>query len=102
MLIMMVHVQVKPDSVETFKTLVSENAAKSLQEPGVIRFDVLQETEDPSRFLIVEVYREEADLDKHRQTEHYRQWASYVGDLTVGERRKVFYQAVFPEPEAWK
>ena len=101
MLIMMVHVQAKPDmwrrSRRWYQKMLPESSGT-----GVIRFDVLQETEDPSRFLIVEVYREEADLDKHRQTEHYRRWASYVGDLTVGERRKVFYQAVFPEPEAWK
>ena len=72
MLIVHVHIQVKPDQVDAFKAACVENSRNSLQEPGIARFDVLQQQDDPTRFLLVEVYRSAEAPAAHKQTAHYR------------------------------
>jgi quinol monooxygenase YgiN len=91
-----VHIQVKPDRVEDFKAASIENSRNSLQEPGVSRFDVLQQQDDPCRFLLVEVYRTADAQAAHKQTEHYRVWAETVADMMAVPRHSTKYEKVYP------
>ena len=97
MLIVHVHIQVKPDQVEAFQAACIENSRHSLQEPGIARFDVLQQQDDPSRFLLVEIYRTAEAPAAHKQTAHYRQWAETVADMMAVPRSSVKYDKVYPE-----
>jgi len=78
MLVVHVLVHVKPDSVEAFKAASVENARHSVQEPGIARFDVIQQQDDPTRFVLVEVYRTAADPARHKETVHYATWRDTV------------------------
>jgi quinol monooxygenase YgiN len=97
MLIVHVHIQVKPDQVEAFKAACIENARNSLQEPGIARFDVLQQQDDPARFLLVEIYRSAEAPAAHKQTAHYQRWAEAVADMMVVPRSSVKFDRVYPE-----
>ena len=97
MLTVHVHIRVKPDRVEAFKATSIENSRNSLQEPGVARFDVLQQQDDPTRFLLVEVYRSAEAPTAHKQTAHYRQWAETVADMMAVPRSSVKFDRVYPE-----
>jgi autoinducer 2-degrading protein len=101
MLIVHVHVSVKPDSVEAFRQATMENAAASLGEPGVARFDVLQQMDDPARFILVEVYRSPADAAAHKETAHYARWRDTVAPMMAQPRMSVKYSNVFPPDEGW-
>lgn len=101
MLIVHVHVSVKPDSVEAFRQATMENAAASLGEPGVARFDVLQQMDDPARFILVEVYRSPADAAAHKETAHYAKWRDTVAPMMAQPRTSVKYSNVFPPDEGW-
>ncbi|MBU1880116.1 MAG: antibiotic biosynthesis monooxygenase, partial [Chloroflexi bacterium] len=74
MFIVHVHIHVKPELVEAFKAATLANARASIQEPGVARFDVIQQLDDPTRFILVEVYRTREDAAKHKDTAHYPVW----------------------------
>ena len=78
MLIVLVHVHVKPDYVEAFREASLENARNSIQEAGIARFDVLQDNEDPTRFILNEVYRDNAAPAAHKETAHYAAWRDTV------------------------
>ena len=97
MLTVHVHIQVKPDRVEAFQAACVENARNSLQEPGIARFDVLQQQDDPTRFLLVEVYRSAEAPAAHKQTAHYRAWAEAVADMTAVPRSSVKFDKVYPD-----
>src|SRR4051795_1135893 len=97
MLIVHVQIQVKPDQVEAFKPACIENSRNSLQEPGIARFDVLQQQDDPTRFLLVEVYRTAEAPAAHKQTAHYRTWAETVADMMAEPRSSVKFARVYPE-----
>jgi quinol monooxygenase YgiN len=99
--IVLVHVHVKPEFVEAFRRATLENAANSVQEPGVARFDVIQETDDPTRFVLVEVYRTPADAGKHKETAHYAKWRDSVAEMMVEPRWGVKYANLFPSDEGW-
>jgi autoinducer 2-degrading protein len=101
MLIIHVHVQVKPESVESFKKATLANARASLKEPGVVRFDVVQQQEDPERFVLVEVYRDAAAVVAHKETPHYAVWLGEVTSMMAEPRRRVSFNNVFPEAEDW-
>jgi quinol monooxygenase YgiN len=101
MYIVHVHVHVNPESVETFREATLENARNSVQEPGVARFDVIQQTDDPTRFVLVEVYREPQDADRHKETAHYAQWRDAVADMMAEPRSSVKYANVFPDDPGW-
>lgn len=101
MYIVHVHVRVKPDAVEQFRQATLENARSSVQEPGVARFDVIQQMDDPSRFVLVEVYRTPADADRHKETAHYQRWRDTVGDMMAEPRSSVKYSNVFPDDPGW-
>ena len=102
MLIVHVFVHVKPDTVEAFRAATLENAQNSVQEPGVVRFDVIQQEDDPTRFVLVEVYRSAEDPARHKATGHYAMWRDAVEPMMAEPRRSVKYRALFPEPAGWE
>ncbi len=101
MLIVHVFVHVKPDQVEAFKTATIENARNSVQEPGIARFDVIQQMDDPTRFVLVEVYRTPEDSAKHKETAHYAVWRDTVAGMMADPRTSVKYSNVFPGESGW-
>jgi quinol monooxygenase YgiN len=100
MVIIHVHVQVKPDQVDAFKAACFENSRNSLQEPGIARFDLLQQQDDPTRFLLEEVYCTAEAPAAHKQTAHYREWAGTVAGMMAVPRTSVKFARVYPEPDA--
>jgi len=101
MLIVHVFVNVKPEQVEAFRTASLENARNSVQEPGIARFDVLQEQDEPTRFVLVEVYRTSEDPGKHKETAHYQKWRDTVTEMMAEPRSSIKYTNVFPDEEGW-
>jgi len=101
MFIVHVFVDVKSDRVEDFKSASIENALNSLKEPGIARFDVIQQLDDPSRFVLVEVYRTVNDPARHKETPHYQKWRESVEEMMAVPRQSVKYQNVFPGEEGW-
>jgi quinol monooxygenase YgiN len=95
-------VRVKPEAVESFRRATIDNARSSLQEPGIVRFDVGQRTDDPTRFVLVEVYRTKSDPPRHRETAHYAAWRDTVEPMMAEARVKVEYVNVFPDDSAWE
>jgi quinol monooxygenase YgiN len=95
MLIVHVHARVKPDCVEAFRAASIENARASVQEPGVARFDVVQQLDDPTRFVLVEAYRTPDAPAKHKETAHYAQWRDTVAGMMAEPRISVKYTDVF-------
>jgi len=101
MLIVHVHVHVKPECVEAFRQATIENARHSVQEPGIARFDVIQQADDPTRFILVEVYRTPDDPARHKETVHYRTWRDAVADMMAEPRTSVKFANVFPDDAGW-
>lgn len=99
MLIIHVQVHVKPEDVEEFTRAAVENARESIGEPGIARFDVLQQVDDPTRFLLVEVYRGEDAAARHKETAHYLRWRELVAGMMASPRISVKYANVFPADE---
>ncbi len=97
-----VFVQVKPDDVETFKAATLDNARNSVQEPGIARFDVIQQQDDATRFVLVEVYRTADDQLRHRETAHYLKWRETVAPMMARPREAIKYTNVFPEETGWQ
>jgi quinol monooxygenase YgiN len=102
MLVVFVHVHVKPDHVEDFIAASMENAGNSLKEPGVVRFDVVQQQDNPCRFVLVEVYRTAEDPGRHKETEHYLRWRETVADMMAEPRSSVKFSALFPGAAGWE
>ncbi|MCK3683934.1 putative quinol monooxygenase [Maribellus sp. YY47] len=101
MYIVHVFVHVKRDYVEDFIEATVENAKNSLQEPGVALFDIVQQQDDLTRFVLVEVYRHYEDPAKHKNTEHYQRWREKVSDMMAEPRTSTVFYNVFPEDESW-
>jgi quinol monooxygenase YgiN len=101
MLIVQVHVHVKPEFVEAFKQATIENARNSVQEPGIARFDVLQQADNPARFTLLEVYRTQAATAAHKETAHYAIWRDAVAGMMAEPRTSVKYTNLFPGEEGW-
>ena len=101
MFIVHVFVHVKPDQVEAFKAASLENATNSAQEPGIARFDVIQQQDDPTRFVLVEVYRTPEDPARHKETAHYLKWRDTVADMMAEPRSAIKYDNIFPGEEGW-
>jgi len=98
-----VHIHVKPEHRDAFIQATLENAQNTLQEPGNLRFDVIQRTDDPDRFMLYEVYRDEAGMAAHKQTAHYARWADAVAPWMAEPRQGIKHRNLFPESEAgWK
>jgi (4S)-4-hydroxy-5-phosphonooxypentane-2,3-dione isomerase len=101
MLILQVNVRVKPDQVEPFREATTANSKGSLAEPGVARFDVLQNEEDPTRFMLVEAYRNREAIAAHKETTHYRAWVEAVTPMMAEPRTRSWWTSVHPDDEAW-
>jgi quinol monooxygenase YgiN len=101
MFIVHVFVHVKPDQIEAFSSATLENAQDSIQEPGIARFDVLQQQDDPARFVLVEVYRTPDDPARHKETAHYQKWRDTVAEMMAEPRSSIKYDNVFPDDPAW-
>jgi len=102
MLVVHVHVRVKPDDVARFLAATLANARASVAEPGVLRFDVVQDEADPGHVVLVEVYRDLAANAAHKETAHYALWRDTVADLMAQPRESTRFAAVFPtEEERW-
>lgn len=99
MLIVHVHVHVKPEAVDAFREASLANARASMQEPGIARFDVIQQIDDPSRFLLVEVYRTQQAAADHKETAHYKTWRDTVADMMAEPRTSVKYSRVITKDE---
>jgi (4S)-4-hydroxy-5-phosphonooxypentane-2,3-dione isomerase len=92
-----VHVHVKPEFVEAFKQVTIENASKSIQEAGIARFEVIQQTDDPSRFVLIEIYKTAEASGLHKETPHYRLWRDAVMKMMAEPRQGIRYASIFPE-----
>lgn len=101
MFVVHVFVHVKPGREDAFKTAAAENARASLGEPGVARFDVVQQATDPTQFVLVEVYKSESDAARHKETAHYAKWRDAVHDMMAAPRSSVKYTNVFPDDSGW-
>ena len=101
MYIVHVHVHVKPEFVDTFKQATVENASNSVQEEGVARFDVVQQADDPTRFILVEVYKSVEASAAHKETAHYLKWRDTVADMMAEPRQRIKYSNIFPDDGGW-
>jgi quinol monooxygenase YgiN len=101
MFIIHVQVHVKPELVEDFRRASLENASKSIKEPGIARFDVIQQSDDPTRFLLVEVYRTPEDPARHKETSHYQNWRDKVENMMAEPRKSIKYTNIFPADREW-
>ena len=101
MYIVHVHVYVKPEFVEAFKQATVENASNSVQEAGVVRFDVIQQSDDATRFILVEVYKSVEASAAHKETAHYAKWRDTVAEMMAEPRQGIKYTNIFPEDSGW-
>ena len=102
LLVVHVHVHVHARDVDAFRAASLENAAHSLREPGIARFDVVQDLADPTRFVLVEAYRDEGAPAAHKATAHYAKWRDAVEPMMAEPRRSVKYHEVFPDSARWE
>ena len=101
MFIVHVFVHVKPETVEAFKNATLENAQNSVKEPGVARFDIIQQQGEPTRFVLVEVYRTDKDPALHKETAHYQKWRDTIADMMAEPRNSIKYSNVFHDEGGW-
>jgi quinol monooxygenase YgiN len=101
MLITLVHIHVKPEFLEAFIEATLDNARNSVQEPGIARFDFIQQADDPTRFTLIEVYRDEDAPARHKETVHYNRWREAVVDMMAEPRVGVRYSSIFPDDGGW-
>ena len=101
MLIIHVHVRVKPESVAEVREATIENARHSIQEPGIARFDVVEQQDDAARFVLIEVYRTPEAAAAHKETAHYAKWRDAVAPMMAEPRQSVKYTDVFPDAGGW-
>lgn len=99
--IVFVHVHVKPEFVDAFKQASLENASNSLKEEGVARFDVVQQSDDPTRFVLVEVYKTVDAPVAHKETAHYLKWRDTVAEMMAEPRQGIKYSNIFPDDSGW-
>jgi len=101
MLVVHVFIHVKPNQIDAFKSATVENARSSVQEPGIARFDVLQQQDDPTRFVLNEVYRDADAPAQHKETAHYIKWRDTVEGMMAEPRANVKYSNVHPDNHGW-
>src|SRR5208283_5396719 len=101
MLIIHIHVRVKPEYVEAFKAATQANARASVQEAGIARFDFCQQADDPASFVLVEAYCTEAATAAHKATAHYAAWSNAVAPMMAAPRTRVRFSNVFPDDQGW-
>ena len=96
-----VQVHVKPEFVEDFRKASLENASNSVKEPGIARFVVIQQADDPTRFVLIEAYRTAEDPARHKETSHYKNWRDKVENMMAEPRKSIKYTNVFPTDREW-
>lgn len=96
MFVVHVHVHVKRDKIDDFIAASRENASNSVKEPGVIRFDIVQQEENPDFFILEEIYKTQADSGSHKDTPHYKKWKNTVEDMMAEPRRSIRFKNIFP------
>lgn len=101
MYVALIQLKIKPDKVEAFREFVRLDHEGTRTEPGNVRFDVLQQEDDPTRWTLYEVYRDKAAADAHRQTPHYAHWAAHIEEYVAEPRTATRYWTVFPSDEGW-
>ena len=101
MIVVLVHIHIKPESMHEFIAASEENARNSIQEPGIARFDFIQQVEDPNRFTLIEAYREREAMARHKETDHYLKWRKTVEGMMAESRVGVQYTSRWPEDGAW-
>ena len=101
MLVVHVHVRVKPEAVEAFKQATLANARESIKEPGIARFDVMQQPDDPTRWVFIEAYRTPEAPAAHKETKHYQVWRDAVASMMAEARTSVKFTNIFPDDAAW-
>jgi quinol monooxygenase YgiN len=101
MFIVHVFVHVKENELEAFKKATIENAQNSINEPGIARFDFVQQQDDPTRFVLVEVYRTAVDPALHKETAHYKKWRDTVADMMAEPRSAIKFFNVHPDEKGW-
>ena len=92
-----VHVHVKPEFVEAFRQATIEIASNSIKEAGIARFDVIQQMDNPTRFVLVEVYNSANAPAAHKETAHYKRWSNTVMQMMAEPRQGIRYSIIFPE-----
>ena len=102
MIIVHVFVHVKPDDAAAFEAATRENARHSIEEPGVVRFDLVRQEDDPTRFLLIEIYRTAEDPARHKETAHYKRWRETVEPMMAEPRRSTRYVALVPDAAQWE
>lgn len=101
MLVVHVQVRVKPEMIEPFKQATLANARASVREPGIARFDVVQQQDDPTRFVLVEAYRTPQAPAAHKETAHYQAWRDAVAPMMAEPRSSVKFTSLFPDDSEW-
>lgn len=101
MLIVHVFVHVKQEFVDDFRSATILNARNSVQEAGIARFDVIQQQDNPTRFVLVEVYRTADDPARHKETAHYATWRDTVAEMIAEPRTSIKYTNIFPDESGW-
>jgi quinol monooxygenase YgiN len=101
MFIVQVFIHVKPEFVDGFIKATMENARNSIQEQGIARFDLIQQQDDRTRFVLVEIYRTIEDSAKHKDTHHYKKWRDTVEEMMAESRNSIKYINIFPDDEGW-
>ena len=101
MFILIVNLHVKPEHIDAFREATIENARNSIKEEGILRFDFLQQTDDPTRFALYEVYRDADAPAKHRETAHFNAWAAKAAEMLVEPRTRTTFGNVFPTDQNW-
>jgi autoinducer 2-degrading protein len=96
MFVAIINVHVKIEYIEAFKTASLDNAINSLKEPGIARFDVYQQSDDPTRYTLVEIYKTEDALARHRETSHYIRWRDTVAEMMAEPRTRTTHKIVYP------
>lgn len=101
MLVVHVFVHVREDQIDAFREATLENAQNSVLEPGIARFDIIQQQDDPARFVLVEVYRTPEDPARHKETAHYLKWRDTVASMMAEPRSSIKYTNIFPDESGW-
>jgi len=98
MFVQLVNIRVKPGHVDEFLEAFRINYQGTVREPGNVRFDVLQDPEDETRFVIYEAFTSAAAVDEHKKTEHYRRTVEAIDGILIGPRNKDYYTMIIPTP----
>ena len=101
MLVVHVFIHVKPECIEAFKAATEENVTNSLNEPGIARFDFLQQNDDPDRFILIEAYRTVDAPAAHKETAHYQTWRDTVADMMAEPRTSIKTTNLCPDDHSW-